>query len=129
MKLVVEDIQKWWNRVGIKLKHKDTIMQMVKTLQKRYSRLKQNWKRENTGINKVKREKFINDLANTLWVVCDKEEKRLENSTNEKCINDWKYLQKVKGTRREATLGCIDKQEMKKIGVREQGKRIKIGKL
>ena len=85
---------------------------MVERLEERYFHLKKSKGR--LGKAKVQRDQFLRDLENTLWVVCKKTEEKLKYSNDAKCIEDWQYLELVRGTRREGTLGCIDNQELKK---------------
>ena len=112
IKLVVEDIKRWWSPGGIQLKHPSTIVYMVECLVNQYLKLQKNKRRE--GKDKVMRDKYLNKLQNTLWVVCKKTEERLKCSSNPKNIEDWDYLEKVRGTKREATVGSIDTEEVKK---------------
>ena len=106
--LVVEDILCWWSRTGIKLKAHDTIVKMIQFLLKNYRTLQITKNRE--GKAKNDRDHFKNDIKNTFWIITKDTEDILRNSTDVKNREDWLYLEKVRGRKREATLGCMDKQ-------------------
>ena len=111
--LVVEDIERWWDRTGITIKANCTINESVNTLIDSYRLLQ---KSKNRGGNKDKenRDTFLTDIQDTMWVVTKETEDTLANSTSAKNKQDWAYLQSVKGKNREGTLGCKDTKEEKK---------------
>ena len=118
--LVVEDVQRWWSKTGIKIKSPHGILYMIDRLVKNYINLEKSKKRE--GKAKINREKFLDELETTLWVVDKDTEESLRTSKNSKCIQDWLYLEKVQGKNKLASLGSVDTQDLKKIkrkGVRE----------
>jgi len=111
--LVVEDIAQWWKKSGIGLKTSDAIIYMIKQLIDRYENLKKRKGRE--GKELENRKQFLDDLQETLWVVNKKVENDLRTSTNPKKLEDWNYLEAIRGKNRKATLGSLDVQERKKI--------------
>ena len=124
--LVVEDVQRWWSKTGIKIKTPHGILYMIEKLVKIYMNLEKSKKRE--GKDKINREQFLDEIETTLWVVDKDTEESLRTSKNPKCIQDWLYLEKVRGKNRLASLGSVDTQDLKKIkrkGVREEQKRKK----
>ena len=125
--LVVKDVQRWWSKTGIKIKTEHGILYMIDRLVKDYINLEKNKKREGAR-DKINRDLFLDELQNTLWVVDKDTEESLRTSENPKCIQDWLYLEKVRGKNRLASLGTVDTQDLKKIkrkGVREEQKRKK----
>ena len=111
--LVAEDVERWWGPVGIELKTHNGIISMILSIEDRYIKLKKNINRKvETEINK--REEFLKDLKNTLWVIDKKTEERLKNSTDPKCQEDWEYLESVRGPNPFGTIGGIDTQDKKK---------------
>ena len=111
--LVVEDVQRWWSKTGIKIKSPHGILYMIDRLVKIYINLEKSKKRE--GKDKINREQFLDELETTLWVVDKDTEESLKTSKNPKCIQDWLYLEKVRGKNRLASLGSVDTQDLKKI--------------
>ena len=75
--MVTADIVKWWGKVGIKLKHPDTINKMIGKLIKDYIGLTKRKDRYGKK-EKEKREKYLKCIANTLWVVTKETEERLK---------------------------------------------------
>ena len=110
--MVASDIEKWWERVGVKLKHPATIKWMVDKLVKDYKDLFKRKDRE--GKEKERRDNFLKRIAKTLWMVTKETEERLKKSTNPKCIVDFKFLEGVRGMNRAAKLGCADSEEVNK---------------
>ena len=110
--LVAEDVQCWWRKTGIKTKTLLGILYMIKKLVKDYGALSRNKSREGEN-EKNQRDRFLDKLQNTLWVVDKDTEKYLRTSTNPKCIQDWNYLEKVRGKNRLATLGSVDYNDLK----------------
>ena len=110
--LVVEDIAQWWKKSGIGLKTPDAIIYMIKQLNDRYESLKKRKGRQ--GKELENRKKFLDDLQETLWVV-NKKVEDLKTSSNPKKLEDWNYLEAIRGKNRKATLGSLDMQERKKM--------------
>ena len=110
--LVAEDVQCWWRKTGIKTKTLLGILDMITKLVKDYGALSRNKSREGEN-EKNQRDRFLDKLQNTLWVVDKDTEKYLRTSTNSKCIQDWNYLEKVRGKNRLATLGSVDYNDLK----------------
>ena len=67
-KLVSEDIERWWGQTGIKIITQNGIIKMILSIEDQYKRLK-NIYRERPGENINKRDEFLKELKNTLWVV------------------------------------------------------------
>ena len=110
--LVVEDIAQWWKKSGIGLKTPDAVIYMIKQLNDRYESLKKRKGRQ--GKELENRKKFLDDLQETPWVVNTKVED-LKTFSNPKKLEDWNYLEAIRGKNRKATLGSLDMQERKKM--------------
>ena len=79
----------------------------------RYDSLQKNKNR--LGKAKNNRDEFLSDLQNTFETVTKVTKDILSISTNKKNRQDWLYLNAVHGKKREATLGCMDRQVSKKV--------------
>ena len=112
--MVAQDLEKWWLKgPGVEIIQILSIYNKVKQLVDRYYDLKKNKKRSG-GKEDIKRKAYIERLSKTFWVVSTDTEKRLKNSSNQKCITDWKYLMSVKGSERTGTFGPVDSKVAKK---------------
>ena len=108
--LVAEDVERWWGPVGIELKTQIGSISMILSIEDWCIHLKKNINRKvETEI--IKREEFLKDLKNTLWVIDKKTEERLKNSTDPKCQEDWEYFESVRGPNPFGTIGGIDTQD------------------
>ena len=66
-KLVSEDIERWWGQTGIEIITQNGIIKKVLNIEDKYKRLKKHSERPGENVNK--RDKFLKELKNTLWVV------------------------------------------------------------
>ena len=80
--LVAEDIERWWDNTGIKIKANCTINESVNKLLASYVRLQTNKDRGNK--DQEHRDAFLNDIQDTMWVVTKETEDTLANSTSAK---------------------------------------------
>ena len=129
--MVIEDIKKWWSNTGIPTKHDESIVIMIQDILDSYRGLKKH--KDRGGIAKDNRDNFVRDLQNTFWIVTNETEEKLKNSTNSEKHNDWLYLEKIRGTKRAATLGSVDSQNRKKVARKitreEQNERKTLSKI
>ena len=117
LSLTSDDLQQWWAKTGIKTKTHKGIMHMIKDLNNRYSNLSKIKKRHR--VNDVnKRTLFLQSIQQTFWIVDSKTEQEMaervgHGTASSREIEDFNYLQSVKGASRTGTLGSLDNKLVK----------------
>ena len=110
--MATDDLVKWWIKTGIPTKSVYGIEKMIKKLSLDYDNLARSAKR-NTATEQSKREKFLENLRRSFWVVDSLAEKQMAErvaggTASARDSEDHLYLQSIKGFDRRGTLGSFD---------------------
>ena len=114
VKLVVEDLIVWWKRTDIRLVSPQQLQaKMIGLIN--YYKLRVRYMSKTTEAELEKQKVFQEEKDNTFWGVDPKHEKMLQDAQShdkqdQRDIEDWLYLEGVRGKNRSATIGCFDKK-------------------
>ena len=110
--MATDDLVKWWLKTGIPTKSVYGIEKMIKKLSLDYENLARSVGR-NSSTEQEKRDKFLEHLRRTFWVVDGLTEKQMAErvaggTASARDSEDHLYLQSIKGFDRRGTLGSFD---------------------
>ena len=124
-RLVSYDLIGWWSGKRYPTKSWQAIEKMV-LKDVNFYRQRKRYREKHTNAEKKKQEDLNLRMKETYWIVQPDHEKKLkcsyEKDPESRDAEDWLYLEGVRGTRRKATNGAVDKKLMKSLKRKNQEK-------
>ena len=105
---VYEDVVNWWKRTGIEIMSKNKIIDRIIKLHNTYQYLYRH--RENQDKLKDRKQDFKEDCVKTFWPVSKIVQKNMEQSTDKRTKEDFKFLSNMKTTR-DGGIGTFDRKK------------------